>query len=804
MISIDTETDLIAYHNVVPTLICLSAYDPVQNRVGLWRPQETPIGEWLQKSMADPKEELVGQNIAFDLSVLSWYYPKLLKDIFLWLRQGRIHDTMLREQLLNLTQFGGIDIVETDEISRRISYSLASLEFKYLGIDRSAEKQDEDAPRLNYREVKDLPVKEWPENFVKYAKEDAINTWKVFDAQEDAAEQCQKTYGKDPFKTAALQTRKHFSLRLLEATGTLVDKDRVLAVQQEVMDEYDSPRLREPLLKTGILIDAQPEMAQLGRKKHTPACKANGKPEGCDCPRGKAPQAHVEGCSRSECDCPAKMKKAQPEKYSTITLHDYVFDLAAANDLFSLKANPSTRKLLKEKKMWDKVTDEEGYFRREILGGDRTIAEGGKEKISFTLDEEWKATYASLDSTLAIWAERAHLAKMANTYIPQMFVKDAEGELVEPADIIHASYAPIKKTGRTSSYASKNYPSRNDQNVDPRIRACTIPREGNILISIDYSALELCTTAQKCYDLFGHSVLRDKINAGVDTHAFLGAQIAFAMDSKFGCLCSKRDVEGIYDTFIGLKGVDTATTGEQFESVYRTTHPEHKDEVTWDHFYKHYRTMAKPFGLGRPGGLGHKTLITVAKGTYGLVISKEIAKSILDVVHTTYPEIPEYLEWIKKHAVDPYYAADVVFDEDDKPSKRVWYSYETPGGLYRPRCTFCQAANGNALQAPAAEGAAGYALPEVQEACWLAEEGDPLYGAMPLAFIHDEILGECPEDDKIGLRAREVEKIMVENMQRVTPDVTIRCESAAMRRWNKAAEGIWEGDTLKVWEEENE
>ena len=134
--------------------------------------------------------------------------------------------------------------------------------------------------------------------------------------------------------------------------------------------------------------------------------------------------------------------------------------------------------------------------------------------------------------------------------------------------------------------------------------------------------------------------------------------------------------------------------------------------------------------------------------------------------------------------------------------EKIRYSYVTPKGLYRPNCTFCQAANGRGLQAIAAEGATD-GLYQVVKNMWMSEEGELLYGSIPLMFIHDEIVWESPDDELLGERARKVEQLMVDMMERTTPDVKAAAESSAMRRWNKYAESIWDGDRLVVWEEES-
>jgi hypothetical protein len=395
---------------------------------------------------------------------------------------------------------------------------------------------------------------------------------------------------------------------------------------------------------------------------------------------------------------------------------------------------------------------------------------------------------------------------MITEYIPKMFYENEEGELV-PAEIIHGSYDPIKLTGRSGCSTSKLYPSRNDQNVDPRIREVTIPRKGNVIVSSDYNRMELGTAAQKCYNLFGYSVLRDKINAGVDVHAFLGARIAYEMDPTFKAavktvVVNNQISEAAFKIFDMLKGSELICDSSDFHKSYIESHPENTKEITWGDFFKHYRKFAKPTGLGYPGGLGPKTFMGIARTSYGVDVNLETASQLRDIWRLTFPEMAEYLTWVTKECVDRNHHPIIEYDDEGKPKKIRYYTYDTPGGMHRSKCSFCQAANGQALQAFSAEGAleANY---RVQKAFALAKPGDLLYGCLGIAFIHDEILWESPEDTYVGLRAKEVERIMVEAMEEITPDVRAGAESAAMYRWNKYAEPLWEGDTLHIWKPES-
>lgn len=341
------------------------------------------------------------------------------------------------------------------------------------------------------------------------------------------------------------------------------------------------------------------------------------------------------------------------------------------------------------------------------------------------------------------------------------------------ATLVHPNFNVLVESGRTSSYGnSRNreplYPSIQGQNADPRVRPIFVAPPGWVIVSCDYSALELVSLAQKVYSLFGRSTLRDQLLAGVDPHAKLGSRIAYEVDGDFAANCHKAgamDDAAIYAQFMALK-----SGGED-------------SKATW----KHYRKLAKPVGLGYPGGLGAKTLCAVARKVYELNISEDLAKRFKELWIEEYPEMPDYFAWITRDCID-----------QRDPEK---FAYVSPLGMYRAGCTYCSATNGAALQTPSAEGAK-FAHFNVVRAMFDESLQHPLLGCRPMDFVHDEILSLMPYDEWLTERALSVSKIMVESLSLVMPDLApaIKAEPAAMFRWDKRAEPVWdENRRLQVW-----
>lgn len=862
VLAFDTETELITYTSPLPDLICATYSDAGTLKGSIETPWEHTIDQKM-KNVFLSGQHSVGHNVCFDLSILMFKYPDLLPYIFDALDKGTIHDTLIREKLLNLTLHGNFETIEINGAMVRMSYALDDLEKKYLNIDRSDLKHDADAPRMNYYIYKGVPLAEWGEKFITYAVDDAVNTGLIYALQEEARQMCIKTTGKDPFAVETFRVKISFALRLLECIGDRMDPKMVLEVTERFQTEYNQPRLRLPLLSSGLLLDAIPPQPYAnGALAHTEVCDAM-----------KDDKEHKKARKDKTCGCPPKMKGAIKEVSPQRPLFQYIWNLAATDPNFKAWPSDGCASELRKAGLYENLVNEKAFLPsiirmeginesianlkklpmtqtpetkaaglkkadidKNIAGlafAERCRAKGDvvmvPDDIKLKTDEEWVSTFAHSDPLLSLWAERKALRKIITEYLPKMYYTDENG-VETPATILRGSFYPLCLTGRSSSSASKFYPSRNQQNVDPRVRPCTIPRDGNIIVSTDYSGMELGTLAQKCFELFGHSVLADKINAGIDTHAFLAAQIAAALDPDFGRMLASSsvpitDTDAVYAAFDMCKDLKEECNADTFCGNFRAKHKAEKNKdldrpVMWGDFFKYFRLLAKPTGLGFPGGMAPPTVCVVAKASYKLDMSLEVATAIRKVWLKTYPEMGPYLEWIKKSCRDPQHSPIMVEDDDGVERKKIFYAYDTPRGMHRSRCGYCEAANGAGLQAISAEGALE-GLYRTQKAMWLNDyEGelkdiaifldtvDPnrvLLDCFLLNFIHDENLWESPEDDKVGDRARVVEKIMVDAMEEITPNVKAGAESAAMRRWSKYAEAIWnEKGNLIAWEPEPE
>lgn len=448
---------------------------------------------------------------------------------------------------------------------------------------------------------------------------------------------------------------------------------------------------------------------------------------------------------------------------------------------------------LRKNGTWTKGDPDEHIKQEPLHALVRRICDENGIKVKLTAtgkvstDKEVLENLDGLDETLDEYKHRQFLQKLVNTEIPRM-----------SGPVLYSRYDVLKETGRTSCKAQEGVPSGNVQNVSavkklkdkqgkPRgeinIRGCYVPRRreygfasDTVLCSADYSSLEFVSMAQTCYRLFGYSVMRDLLNAGVDPHAYLGGQLALHLDPWFRGECTALSIQGskdsVYKFFKGLKD----TKGAPAE------------------LYEKYRKLAKPVGFGYPGGLGAKKFISFAKAQYDVVVTFEEAQLLKEIWFSTYPEMQDFFNWITTECVDP----NNTHVDEETGKTRPLYRYVSHLGLVRVGANYTAACNGALLQTPAAEGAK-QAVFEVQRACYDPSQNSILYGCRMVAFVHDEIILEIPDDGDLQLRhdrAFELSRIMVAAMKQVMPDVNVKAEPTLMVRWNKAAKMVLDSNGL--------
>lgn len=639
----------------------------------------------IEAILQDDDIEIVIHNASFDLCVICESFPDLIPLVIAKIDASKVYCTRIREKILNIATHGRVDTLLLPDGSKdRILYDLNALGKKYLGTDRSAEKDSLDSWRTNYDRLEGLTAAEYPPEARDYAIQDAIDALLIYEAQEEAA----RDLIVPGFPTESLNVAADFALKRMSCRGIAIDQERRAEVAAKVAEDL-TPEKLAPLYQAGILNPEEP------------------------------PRPHKTN--------PGRMTKGKPASVNTKALRALVEAVAAK------------------------------------VGYELKTTDSGLTSTDVEVLEELRTH----DEILEAYAQRQHAQKLVTTYLPAL----------EGAKRVHAGYDCVKETFRTSSSADKLYKfSLNVQNQDPRIRPCFVPSDGMLFASIDYSGIELACLGQKIKTIFGSSTLLDQINQGVDPHAYLGSVLAYYLDERFRTACDAN-------------GADREATYRAFLAFKKDERPEGRT------FFKHYRTLAKPTGLGYPGGLGPETFVAYAKAVYGITVDLQTATVLRDLWHQAYPEMRGYFDWISRSCVDPRNAGS--------------YSYLSPCGAYRAGASYCAAANGAALQTPAAEGAK-IALWNLERAAALCatkdrRDVDLSSAARPLAFIHDEVLFEVPADlEGANDAVIDATEIMVDSMRMVLPDVQVKCEAKLMERWYKEAEPIYENGLLQVWRPEEE
>ena len=335
------------------------------------------------------------------------------------------------------------------------------------------------------------------------------------------------------------------------------------------------------------------------------------------------------------------------------------------------------------------------------------------------------------DDKLEAFAKWNKLTNLLNTTIKQM-----EAGRTVP---IQTRFDSLLATTRTSSSGP------NIQNVRrvAGIRECYISRPGYAFVACDYSAAELHTLAQVCYDEFQISKLGDALNEGVDVH------------SKVGCR---------------LINVDYA------EMLERVAEGEARAEEA--------RQIAKGANFGFPGGCGPERYASMVSASSGGRICLDIreAARIKAQWMSEWEEMDLFFKWVNNCKM---------------PNSPLHYCYLPRLDVVRGGCTFPAACNTN-FQGLAAAGAKNALWQLTKDAF---DRKSVFYGCRPVNFVHDEIICEIPLW-KLHEASLHQKRVMEEQFNRFVPDCPTACDLAAMFAWSKKAKALYDapGGKLIPWE----
>jgi hypothetical protein len=290
---------------------------------------------------------------------------------------------------------------------------------------------------------------------------------------------------------------------------------------------------------------------------------------------------------------------------------------------------------------------------------------------------------------------------------------------------IHTRYIPIRATGRTSS----RKPNIQNQDREEGLRECFTPsRKEWVFIQADWSSFEMVTLAQVCHTVFGYSRLREKLNAGLDPHLEIASLI---LKEPYDELKERKENKEVYLA----------------------------------------RQAGKTANFGFPGGLGIEAQIEYAYKLYGIVLTLAESKALKQHWLTAWPEMRDYFRWIN------------TLVGRSKHGGKIQHLFSN---RYRGNAKYTAACNSffQGLAADAAKEAGWYIHKEMY-----IDKKSPLFGFRGVAFVHDEFIGEGPED-RAPDAAERMSEIMVKIARKWLPDMDPKAEPCVMDRWSKKAKGI--------------
>ena len=414
-------------------------------------------------------------------------------------------------------------------------------------------------------------------------------------------------------------------------------------------------------------------------------------------------------------------------------------ELVAAG-IFRLKGTQKKPKFTKDTKLVQRLV-------LENLGEDVTLTDGGEKRHKEDPGREILPEDVCCDEENLLRCTHPMLRLLASISHDKKMLESFIPLLEQGTKMpIHAWWNILVNTGRTSC----REPNLQQLPRKGGARECFIPRPGHVFISCDYHTAELRSLAQYMLERYGESAMADAIRAGKDLHLVTGASI------------------------LGI-------TYAEMLARYKSGDSEAKD----------IRQLGKTANFAFPGGQGAKGFVLFAAGPdYGITLTLERAKEIRDAWLSAYPEMNLYFR-------------DVG---DDVREGGGSFTFIHPlSNRIRGRVAYCDGLN-SSFQGRTADGAKD-ACYEVVRECYLLDphktgKTSPLFGSRLVIFVHDELIVEAPEECAAEAGERLAE-IMIEQMNKWTPDVPASAEPALMRRWSKAAgDAVWDSTgRLIPWED---
>lgn len=229
-IAYDTETHLIKPGCQTPQMVCLTWHDGENSDIML---RDEGL-EWLREKLLDPEVHLIGQNVFYDLGVSCAEDDSFLPLVFDAIDAGRIHDTKLRQQVIDNAE-GKLKYQFDSEKNKFIGsrFDLATLVLRHFGVNLFAKKEGEDIFRLRYNELDGVPLEEWPQDAIDYAIDDAGWAYAIFMKQEE-------TLAPEGIPHLDNIVGSAWALNLASGWGVRTDPEYTLKLEAELLEELST------------------------------------------------------------------------------------------------------------------------------------------------------------------------------------------------------------------------------------------------------------------------------------------------------------------------------------------------------------------------------------------------------------------------------------------------------------------------------------------------------------------------------------------------------------------------------------
>jgi len=306
----------------------------------------------------------------------------------------------------------------------------------------------------------------------------------------------------------------------------------------------------------------------------------------------------------------------------------------------------------------------------EILFEKMNLPTGKKTKTGYSVSEEVLEDLSVIHPIAKYILEYRHYSKLQSTYVVGLQPLIEKGK-------IHTEYNQcITMTGRLSSTNPnlQNIPARSEEAKD--IKSAFLPSEGNVLVSADYSQIELRLLAHMSED----QDLIDAFNKDEDIHALTASQI-LSVPIEEVTKEQRRDAKAVnFGIIYGISGFGLAENldisrakAQMFIDNYFVSHPKVKE------FMNNCVKDAKAKGyavtmLGRRRNLQdlNASNYLIRSGAERMAMNTPVQGSAADIIKLAMLGVEKRLEKLKSKMILQIHdelVIDAVIDEKEEVMK---------------------------------------------------------------------------------------------------------------------------------------